>query len=244
MQYTADVRIIRVMCTGRVDPTMVAEAFIQGADGFMLVGCHFGDCHYITGNYQAKVKVGLAARVLDYVGLNPQRIAFNQCSSAEGERFVSLVTSFDRTVRELGPLGSSDRVPFPALKDKLLTAKTALAKEKLRWVVGKFTEFTSTGNKYGEKFTEHEMWRTLDTIVMDEVATSKSWMRCRRVPRQPRSWRSVFSFRRLTWRRYVLALQRRGIVSPAGVQGQSPRYRIAEQTGQAGVSPGSCAGCA
>jgi coenzyme F420-reducing hydrogenase delta subunit len=244
MQYTADVRIIRIMCTGRVDPTMVAEAFIQGADGLMFVGCHFGDCHYITGNYQAKVKVGLAARVLDYVGLNPQRIAFNQCSSAEGERFVSLVTSFDRTIRELGPLGSSDRVPFPALKDKLLTAKTALAKEKLRWVVGKFTEFTSTGNKYGEKFTEHEMWRTLDTIVMDEVATFEIMDELQKGPAAAKELAERLFLPAPHVVRYVLALQRRGIVSPAGVQGQSPLYRMAEQTGTAGVSAGSCAGCA
>ena len=58
MQYTTDVRIIRLMCTGRVDPTMVVDAFIEGADGIMVVGCHFGDCHYISGNYQAKVKIG------------------------------------------------------------------------------------------------------------------------------------------------------------------------------------------
>jgi F420-non-reducing hydrogenase iron-sulfur subunit len=243
MQYTADVRIIRIMCTGRVDPTMVADAFIQGADGLMVVGCHFGDCHYITGNYQAKVKVGLASRVLDYVGLNPQRVAFNQCSSAEGERFVSLVTGFDRTIRELGPLGSADRLPLPALKDKLFTAKTALAKEKLRWVVGKFTEFTSTGNKYGEKFTEHEMWRTLDTIVMDEVATFEIMGELEKGPAAARELAERLHLPTPHVVRYVLALQRRGIVSPAGVQGQSPLYRIADGACQAGSSMGTCAGC-
>ncbi len=113
MQYTTDVRIIRLMCTGRVDPTMVADAFIEGADGIMVVGCHFGDCHYISGNYQAKVKIGLASRTLGYVGLNPGRVAFNQCSSAEGERFVSLVTAFHSSIREMGPLGSAERFPLP-----------------------------------------------------------------------------------------------------------------------------------
>jgi coenzyme F420-reducing hydrogenase delta subunit len=229
MQYTADVRIIRIMCTGRVDPTMVADAFIQGADGIMIVGCHYGDCHYITGNYQARVKIGLATRVLDYVGLNLQRIAYKQCSGAEGERFVRLVTEFHESIQEMGPLGSADRLPLPALHDKLSIAKTALAREKLRWVVGKFTEFTSTGNKYGEIFTEHEMWRTLDTIVMDEVATFEILDELQKGPAAAKALSERLQVPAPHVVRYLLALQRRGIVSPAGIEGNSPMYRIADQ---------------
>ena len=106
------------MCTGRVDPTMIAEAFINGADGAMVVGCHFGDCHYITGNVQGKIKVELTVRVLDYVGLSPNRVTFDQCSSAEGERFVRLVTAFESGIRELGPLGTGDGLPLAELKEK------------------------------------------------------------------------------------------------------------------------------
>jgi F420-non-reducing hydrogenase iron-sulfur subunit len=233
MQYTTDVRIIRLMCTGRVDPTLIAEAFINGADGLMVVGCHFGDCHYITGNYQGKIKVGLASRVLDYVGLNPARVSFNQCSSAEGERFVSMVTAFDREIRELGPLGTADRLPLPELKEKLAIARTALGKEKLRWVAGKFTEFNTHGNKYGERFTDHEMWRALDTIIMDEVATHE-------ILRELEAGR--MSVKDLAARlklppphvlKYVLALQRREIIRLAGVDGSSPRYEIVEQAATA-----------
>ena len=139
MQYTTDVRIIRLMCTGRVDPTMVVDAFIEGADGIMAVGCHFGDCHYISGNYQAKVKFGLASRTLGYVGLNAGRVAFNQCSSAEGDRFVSLVTAFHDSIHEMGPLGSAEGLSLPKLKGRLEIAGCALSSEKLRWVAGKFT---------------------------------------------------------------------------------------------------------
>jgi F420-non-reducing hydrogenase iron-sulfur subunit len=70
---------------------MIAEAFV--------VGCHFGDCHYITGNVQGKIKVELAAKVLTSVGLSPKRVSFDQCSSAEGERFVKLVTDFNQGIR-------------------------------------------------------------------------------------------------------------------------------------------------
>ncbi len=225
MQYTTDVRIIRLMCTGRVDPTMVADAFIEGADGLMVVGCHFGDCHYISGNFQAKVKIGLAARTLEYVGLNPARVAFNQCSSAEGERFVNLVTGFDRAIQELGPLGSAERFPLPDLKEKLATARTALDMQKLRWVVGKFTEFQGNGNKYGEKFTEHEMWRTLDTIVMDELATHEILKEMRKSPVSARELAERLGIAPPDALKYVLALQRRGLAELASIEGAAPMYR-------------------
>jgi F420-non-reducing hydrogenase iron-sulfur subunit len=233
MQYTTDVRIIRLMCTGRVDPTMIAEAFINGADGLMVVGCHFGDCHYITGNYQGKIKVGLAGRVLDYVGLNPGRVSFNQCSSAEGERFVSMVTTFDRGIRDLGPLGATDRLPLAELKEKLAIAKTALGKEKLRWVVGKFTEFATVGNKYGERFTEHEMWRTLDTIIMDEVATHEILGELDGKPLSVKDLASRLKLPPPHVLKYVLALQRRGLVRLAGIEGGSPSYKVVEQAADA-----------
>lgn len=216
------------MCTGRVDPTIIAEAFVNGADGVMVVGCYFGDCRYITGNIQGKIKVGLAARVLDYVGLNPRRVSFDQCSSAEGERFVKLITEFDNGVRQLGPLGTGDRLPVPELKEKLKVAKIALAKEKLRWVVGKFTEFTTSGNKYGERFTEHEMWRTLDTIVMDEVATHQIIHELGQGPAVVRNLAERLKLPAPHVLRYVLALQRRGLVELDGIEGNSPRYRLAE----------------
>ncbi len=228
MQYTTDIRIVRLMCTGRVDPTIVAQAFVNGADGVMVVGCHFGDCRYITGNVQGKIKMGLATRVLDYVGLNPRRVSFDQCSSAEGERFVRLITEFDNGVRALGPLGSHDRLPMPELREKLLVAKAALGKEKLRWVVGKFTEFTTAGNKYGERFTEHEMWRTLDTIVMDEIATHQIIHELEQGPGVVRKLADRLKLPAPHVLRYVLALQRRGLVELDGIEGNSPRYRLAE----------------
>lgn len=229
MQYTTDVRIVRLMCTGRVDPTMVADAFIEGADGIMVVGCHFGDCHYISGNYQAKVKIGLASKTLAYVGLNPGRVAFNQCSSAEGDRFVSQVTAFQNSIQQMGPLGSAEGLPPARLKDRLQTARAALGSEKLRWVAGKFTEFENTGNKYGEKFTEHEMWRTLDTIVIDEIATHGILKEMQKGAAAVRELSDRLEIAPPDVLKYVLALQRRGLVGVAAIEGATPKYRVLER---------------
>ncbi len=233
MQYTTDVRIIRLMCTGRVDPTMVANAFIEGADGIMVVGCHFGDCHYISGNYQAKVKIGLASRALSYVGLNPGRVAFNQCSSAEGDRFVSQVTAFQSTVQELGPLGHAEQLPLAGLKNRLETARAALGSQKLRWVEGKFTEFENSGNKYGEKFTEHEMWRILDAIVIDEIATHSILKEMQKGAVSVRQLSKNLDIAPPDALKYVLALQRRGLVGVAGIDGASPSYKLLERAAKA-----------
>lgn len=233
MQYTTDVRIVRLMCTGRVDPTMVAEAFIEGADGIMVVGCHFGDCHYISGNYQARVKIGLASRALGYVGLNTGRVAFNQCSSAEGDRFVSQVNAFHGSICEIGPLGSAEGLSLAKLKDRVDTARAALAGEKLRWVVGKFTEFENSGNKYGEKFSEHEMWRTLDTIVIDEIATQGLLKEMRKGAASVVELAQRLEIAPPDAFKYILALQRRGLVGLAGVEGATPSYRLMENPARA-----------
>jgi hypothetical protein len=212
---------------------MVVDAFIEGADGIMVVGCHFGDCHYITGNYQARVKIGLASRTLGYVGLNTGRVAFNQCSSAEGERFVSQVTAFDGNIREMGSLGSAEGFSLPRLKDRLETARAALGSEKLRWVVGKFTEFEDIGNKYGERFTEHEMWRTLDTIVIDEIATHGILKEMQKGPVSVKDVSERIEIAPPDALKFVLALQRRGLIGLAGIDGATPKYTVLERAAKA-----------
>jgi predicted DNA-binding transcriptional regulator len=177
--------------------------------------------------------MGLAQRTLGYVGLNPARVAFNQCSSAEGDRFVSQVTAFQSAIQEMGPLGSAERFQLPDLKEKLETARVALNSEKLRWVAGKFTVFENEGNKYGEKFTEHEMWRTLDTIVIDEIATYAILKEMEKGPASVKEIAAKLEIASPDVLKYVLALQRRGVVGVAGINGGTPSYKILERAAKA-----------
>ena len=93
------------MCTGRIDPAIVAKAFRKGLDGLLVVGCYFGDCHYISGNVQAKAKVDMTRRQFKHIGINEARLAFRQCSSGEASVYVDIVTRFDQKIRDLGPIG-------------------------------------------------------------------------------------------------------------------------------------------
>lgn len=102
--YPPNVRIIRVPCSGRVDPLFVVKAFQDGADGVMVLGCHPGDCHYQQGNYIAQRRYALMHRLLEFTGLERERLLVEWVSAAEGARFAQVVTTFTEQVRALGPI--------------------------------------------------------------------------------------------------------------------------------------------
>ena len=103
VQYPASLRIIRVMCSGMVHPSLVIEAFEGGADGVLLMGCHPGECHYQDGNEKAKARSAVIEEVLSLMGLEPGRFRLVWCSSAEAERFADIVRETDETLRAMGP---------------------------------------------------------------------------------------------------------------------------------------------
>jgi coenzyme F420-reducing hydrogenase delta subunit len=105
LTYTPLLRVIRVPCSGRVDPLLVLKAFQEGADGVMVLGCHPGDCHYVEGNYHARRRYALMHSVLEYIGIARERLLVDWVSAAEGGRFAEMATAFAAEVKELGPWG-------------------------------------------------------------------------------------------------------------------------------------------
>jgi len=109
LQYTTEMRMIRVMCSGRVDLEFVFRAFANGMDGVFIGGCRLNECNYIThGNYDALNMVLLSKRIMAHIGLNPERLRIDFMSSGEGMLFTDVVDEFTQEVKELGPLGQSD----------------------------------------------------------------------------------------------------------------------------------------
>jgi F420-non-reducing hydrogenase iron-sulfur subunit len=102
-QYPPNLRMIRVMCSGALEPSYILEAFQKGADGVFIGGCHPGDCHYIGGNYKTRRKVALTKRVLSQLGMEPQRLKLEWVSAAEGQRFAQVITDFTEELKKLGP---------------------------------------------------------------------------------------------------------------------------------------------
>ena len=103
LQMPTNFRIIRTMCSARVDPEFVLRAFAKGADGVMVLGCHPADCHYIGGNYRARRRVALLRLVLEQYGFDPKRLKLEWVSASEGEKFQTTVVNFVDTIKALGP---------------------------------------------------------------------------------------------------------------------------------------------
>lgn len=103
IEYPQNIRIIRVPCSGRVDPLFVVKAFLDGADGVMVLGCHPGDCHYQQGNYYAQRRYAIMHKLLDFTGIEFDRLEVDWVSASEGKRFADVVTDFTNRVRKLGP---------------------------------------------------------------------------------------------------------------------------------------------
>lgn len=102
LNYPADVKIIRVPCSCRVNPMFILRAFQRGADGVILCGCHPGDCHYTTGNYYARRRMTLLFSMLDYLGIEKERTRVEWVSAAEGAKFAQTMNDFVSTVAALG----------------------------------------------------------------------------------------------------------------------------------------------
>ena len=110
LQYESTAVPIKFNCTGRLDPTFVLKAFAEGADGVFVGGCHPGDCHYLTGNYNALKRVDILKKVLEQYGIDPKRLRLEWISASEGVRFAKLMNEFSKEITELGPLGGKEAV--------------------------------------------------------------------------------------------------------------------------------------
>jgi F420-non-reducing hydrogenase iron-sulfur subunit len=113
LQYPPNLRMIRVMCSGSVNPEHILESFRQGADGVFIGGCHPGDCHYISGNYKTLRRVSLLKKLLLQFGLEPERLRLDWISAAEGQRFAQAVTEFTEEIKKLGPARAAERSADP-----------------------------------------------------------------------------------------------------------------------------------
>jgi len=103
IQYPPTLRIVRVMCSGRIHPVFILEAFRSGADGVLVAGCHLGDCHYLSGNYKAQNRILLLQKVLEQLGLEPERLRLEWVSASEGNRFAMVIKDMTKQLEKLGP---------------------------------------------------------------------------------------------------------------------------------------------
>jgi len=161
-------RIIRVMCSGRVDPAFVLKAFSKGIDGVFIGACHLNECNYIAnGNYHTLTMVLLFKRVLEHIGLNPQRLRIQFMSGAEANVFVESTNDFVKTVKKLGPLGIAEGLDKDTLNSKLaeVTKLIPYIKVAMREKLATRLESHEEYEKYDQFFTKEEIDKLFGEII-------------------------------------------------------------------------------
>lgn len=173
LHYPANLRVIRVKCSGRVDPAFVVDGFLAGMDGVLVGGCHPGECHYIRGNCEAMNTINITKLLLKHIKVDPRRLRLCWVSASEGVRFSRVVQEFTDDVRKLGPLGQGEAEDKTKLTLELRAARAVAGRQKMRWLLGQVTPLTEKGNHYGERFTYHELERMFSGVISDELETSR-----------------------------------------------------------------------
>jgi F420-non-reducing hydrogenase iron-sulfur subunit len=165
LQYTTETRLIRVMCSGRVDPSFVFRAFSNGIDGVFIGGCRLNECNYVThGNYDALNMTLLCKRILEHIGLNPNRLRIEFMSSAEGSRFAEVMGEFGDQVYKLGPIGKAEGMDQSELKAKL-SEITRLVPYIKRVKNEKLASRLKNPEEYDKLFTKEEVERLFSEVV-------------------------------------------------------------------------------
>ena len=164
-QYPPSLKVIRVMCSGRVDLEFVLRAFANGNDGVFIGGCWLGECHYVTeGNYDALSMMHLGKKLLERIGVNPDRLRLEWVSASQGIRYAEVVTDFTNRLKELGPQDAS-KLKLEAVR-KLIPYIKLVEREKLR------VRFESKA-EYEAFFASDELNSLLDELIADKLAVSQ-----------------------------------------------------------------------
>ena len=172
MQYPPNIRVIRVMCSGRIDPKFIFESLRVGADGVFIGGCHLGDCHYLEGNYEAVKKFEMVQKFLKLINLD-NRVKLEWVSASEGARYASVITEFTEHIRSLGPSPAGGDNTDEELLKKLRAMEDAAEGDRLRALVGRERKITEQENVYGEQVSLEKFNEIFDSAIIEEYERNR-----------------------------------------------------------------------
>ncbi len=228
IQYPPNIRIIRVMCSGRVDPYIVLEMFENGADGVIVTGCHPGDCHYIEGNLHEERKIKMLKMLLTLTGLEMERLRLEWVSAAEGQRFAQVVTEFTEQIRKLGPSPISGEKPSETILLNVQAAKEAASSSRLRVLVGREIELTEKGNAYEEKLPQEEFDSLLREAVETEFIQHKIRLLTRDKSSSVKELAETINMKPSAVLDNIVDMRRRRMIALDSVKGTTPLYKALE----------------
>jgi coenzyme F420-reducing hydrogenase delta subunit len=228
LQYPPNIRVVRVMCSGRIDPVIPLEVFEKGADGILILGCHPGDCHYSEGNLYEERKIKMLKKLLALTGLGSDRLKLEWVSASEGQRFAQLVTEFTEQIKKLGPSPLSGKKPTQKILENIQAAKNAASDFKLRVLVGRERELTEKNNVYEEKIPQEKFDSLLDEAIEAEFIRHKIHLLTRDKPLPVKALAEATERKPADVLKQIVAMRRRNMISMDHVEGTTPFYKALE----------------
>jgi len=222
-QYPSNIRVIRVMCSGRVDPVHIFDAFKNGIDGVAVLGCHPGDCHYQTGNYEAENKMKMTKNVLEKIGMNSDRLYLDWVSAAEGKRFSEVISELTRSIKKIGPIRKDTE-----FQHNLFIGEKIVESVRLRWLVGKQRELIEKGNVYGETIPAEKIDEILLTNIDKEYDRQRIISQLSKTPSSVIQLAQELNIPSSTVAKHVNGMENTGIVSIFDFNNNTPRYCLSE----------------
>jgi len=228
IQYPPNMRVVRVMCSGRIDPIIPLEVFSKGADGVLILGCHPGDCHYSEGNLYEERKIKMVKKLLALTGLEPERLKLEWVSASEGQRFARLVSEFTEQIKNLGPSPLSGKTPNQTILEDLTAAKNAASDFRLRVLVGRERELTEKNNVYQEKIAQEDFDSILDEVIEAEFVRHKIHLLTRVQPLPVKTLAEAVHVKPAVVLRQIVDMRRRNMITLDHIEGTTPFFKALE----------------
>jgi coenzyme F420-reducing hydrogenase delta subunit len=211
------------MCSGRVDPSFVADAFINKIDGVLVLGCHLGDCHYLTGNYEAEIKMQALNKLLSLINFS-NRMRLDWVSAAEGNKFAQIVTEFTNHIKILGPSPLNDKQKESQVADSLHAVKNVLEDSRLRGLIARQRELVTEENVYGEKISVEKFEKLIEDVVKNEYIRHKIIIKIKEKDKSVPTIANEIGIKASDVLEHIVVLRARGLVDVAEIIEEIPTF--------------------
>jgi F420-non-reducing hydrogenase iron-sulfur subunit len=227
-QYPTNIRVIRMMCSGRLDPVVILETFIQGADGVMVGGCHIGDCHYMDGNHHAQRKIWLTHAIMDRAGFDPGRLRLEWISASEGDRFAEVVSDLTDQLTKMGPSPIKGNEPEFEVLERIRAAQRVVEDFRVRALISKEYKLTTEGNVYGEVLEEDYVKDTILEAMDAEYTRNQILIQTKEKAMSVKEIASAIDVPSPNVLNHVVRLRQKNLLTLASIDETTPRYQAME----------------
>ena len=223
MQYPPNIRVIRVMCSGRIDPKFIFESLRVGADGVFIGGCHLGDCHYLEGNYEAVKKLEMVQKFLTLINFD-NRVRLEWVSASEGARYAEVIKEFTEYIRALGPSPAGGDTPDEEILDKLRAMEEAAGGDRMRALVGRERKITEQENVYGEQVSIERFNEIFDSAIIEEYNRNRILISLEKDSRSVKDLATALNIDPSIVLEHMIILKSRGQVDFGEIIGITPMF--------------------